>query len=376
MTLRSPEEIFYTVEDNITGTENKRSFSRDKLKEQLTDKTTCDTTILVLDEMDSVINKYQQTLFELFSWASNLPSVSLGNYQPGLILVGIANALDLTDRFLPRLRSNRINPKLVQFLPYTADQIGEVITAKLYSLNPKDNRKLPPPIVHPVAIKLCSKKAAVNTGDLRKAFDIIHRAIEVVEQMTMKRLSGEQFERLTLETAPKVMIAQIARVCNSAFDTNYQLKLEALNFQAKAVLCCLFKFEEKKNSSITDPSFKKGHGRKKCTKLIPSINSFFEFYSRYLKSVDRMLSTLKRSEFLEVLNTLESNSLINLSLLADNLNKFTSGMVNSNGNGNSNKRVISFGNYQISTNVPKSELLKAIGKIEILGKVMMGSRLN
>ncbi|QPG76731.1 hypothetical protein FOA43_004125 [Brettanomyces nanus] len=376
MTLKNPEQIFDILAKNLEGCNHrtgKLNTKIDHIRELLSDRSSSDMTILVLDEMDSVINKYQQALFELFSWASNLPSVQQDSFKPNLILVGIANALDLTDRFLPRLRSNRINPRLIQFLPYTADQIQQVITQKLYGLDEDSNGHGLPPIVHPTAIKFCAKKAAVNTGDLRKAFDIIHRAIEIVEQTTMKRMPCSKFTSLTVNNAPKVMISQIARVCSSAFNINYQLKLQALNLQSKTILCCLFKFEEKQDTPYVD-MFKKGAGRRRSlNKIIPSINNFFEFYNRHLKMVDRMLSTLRRGEFLEVLSTLESNSLINLTFLADKSGKFmTSNVSNTlgNGSGSPQKGVVTFGNYKISTNVPKSELVKSIGDIELLRKIM------
>ena len=52
--------------------------------------------ILVLDEIDQLDSKCQEVLYTLFEWPY------LRNSK--LILVGIANSLDLTDRILPRLK--------------------------------------------------------------------------------------------------------------------------------------------------------------------------------------------------------------------------------------------------------------------------------
>jgi len=51
--------------------------------------------LLVLDEIDQLESKCQEVLYTLFEWPY------LNNSK--LILVGIANALDLTDRILPRI---------------------------------------------------------------------------------------------------------------------------------------------------------------------------------------------------------------------------------------------------------------------------------
>ena len=51
--------------------------------------------LLILDEMDQLDSKNQEVLYMMFSW--------IGNTNSHLILIGIANSLNLTDRMLPRL---------------------------------------------------------------------------------------------------------------------------------------------------------------------------------------------------------------------------------------------------------------------------------
>ena len=53
--------------------------------------------MLVLDEIDHLITKDQDVLYSFFEWAKSNSSK--------LIMIGIANALDLTSRFLPRLKT-------------------------------------------------------------------------------------------------------------------------------------------------------------------------------------------------------------------------------------------------------------------------------
>jgi cell division control protein 6 len=52
---------------------------------------------VILDEIDQLISIDQTILYKFFEWAQ------MANSR--LVLVGIANALDLTDRFLPRLKA-------------------------------------------------------------------------------------------------------------------------------------------------------------------------------------------------------------------------------------------------------------------------------
>ena len=75
-------------------------------------------SLLVLDEIDQLNSSSQQVLYSIYEWPS-LPSSALilicELVKPNdfyyfiiylLLLLAIANALDLTDRLLPRLQAN------------------------------------------------------------------------------------------------------------------------------------------------------------------------------------------------------------------------------------------------------------------------------
>lgn len=81
-------------------------------------------SLLVLDEMDQLDSKAQDVLYTLFEWP----------FLPGsrLRLVGIANALDLTDRILPRLQARpRCRPQLLHFPPYSREQLVAIVQDRL-----------------------------------------------------------------------------------------------------------------------------------------------------------------------------------------------------------------------------------------------------
>lgn len=54
-------------------------------------------SVVILDEIDQLATKDQDVLYKIFEWATSASS--------RLVLIGIANALDMTDRLLPRLRA-------------------------------------------------------------------------------------------------------------------------------------------------------------------------------------------------------------------------------------------------------------------------------
>jgi cell division control protein 6 len=279
--------------------------------------------IVILDEVDRLVDLDLELLYSLFEW-SMLPSSRL-------ILVGIANALDLTDRFLPRLKSRNLKPELLPFMPYTAAQISEVITSKLKSLASSDSAAAP--FLHPAAIQFCAKKVAAQTGDLRKAFDICKRAINLVEQETrlgglgmlqeslsktplMENMnlsspiaSSQKGEQIiyTVDTAPKATIAHMARVTAQAFSNGTTQRLGALNLQQKAVLCSLSALEKRKReiqverTMFATPS--------KTHNAAPTIKQLFEAYSNLCKR-EKLLHPLTSVEFRDVVSGLETLSLV------------------------------------------------------------------
>ncbi|KAK1062351.1 AAA ATPase [Friedmanniomyces endolithicus] len=290
--------------------------------------------VVILDEVDRLVDMDLELLYSLFEWSMHASS--------RLVLIGIANALDLTDRFLPRLKSRNLKPELLPFMPYSASQIAEVLTLKLRSLVPGTSSHLP--FAQPAAIQFCAKKVAAQTGDLRKAFDICRRAIDLVEQETREtdataalqespsktplmeniNLSSPPSPRskalfnskartpplYTLDTAPKATIAHMARITALVFGNNTTQRLATLNLQQKAVLCALAALEKRKRDSqpartiFATPS--KNH---KDSAVAPSIKQLFEAYTSLCKR-EKLLHPLSAGEFRDVVEGLETLSLV------------------------------------------------------------------
>lgn len=81
-------------------------------------------SLIVLDEMDQLCNSKQSVLYSIFEW----PALE----DSRLVLIGIANALDLTDRLLPRLQARlALKPTVLHFPSYTRQQIIDIISDRL-----------------------------------------------------------------------------------------------------------------------------------------------------------------------------------------------------------------------------------------------------
>lgn len=292
--------------------------------------------VVTLDEIDHILTLDLEILYKLFEWSLQKSS--------RLVLLGIANALDLTDRFLPRLKARNLKPQLLPFLPYTAAQIKTVITTRLKSLMPSDS--LSPdyvPFMHPGAIELCSRKVSSQTGDLRKAFDICRRAIDMIEAETkfkheqaliletdpntpskrpLEEISNDasptskksappkslaqSLSTLTIETAPRALIMHVNKITSSTMSNGATSRLKGLNLQQKAALCALIALEKSKRDSVANlitstPS--------KSRIEAPTIKALYNVYSTLCKR-DSILHPLTNTEFRDVIDSLETLSLV------------------------------------------------------------------
>ncbi|MQL73552.1 hypothetical protein Taro_005913 [Colocasia esculenta] len=99
------------------------------------------TTLVIVDEMDYLITKDRAVLHDLFM---------LTTYPfSKIILMGIANAIDLADRFLPRLESLNCKPMVVTFCAYTKDQILTILQQRLMVLGYD--------VFEPLALEFCAR---------------------------------------------------------------------------------------------------------------------------------------------------------------------------------------------------------------------------
>lgn len=299
-------------------------------------KTSSTAYLVTLDEIDHILTMGLESLYRLLEWSLQKPS--------SLALVGIANALDLTDRFLPRLKAKSLKPELLPFLPYTAPQIKHIITTRLKSLMPQGEEGYVP-FIHPAAIELCSRKVSNQTGDLRKAFEICRRALDLVEAQTRSKHEDEAREKLlqstpskkplgekvndasgrgqsksivqimavslkgmTAETAPRASIAHLNKVTAAAFSNGTTQRMKALNLQQKAALCALVAYENRLRASAK--SVEAAGTPSKSQTLAPTIKTLFDTYCR-LCTRDSVLHPLSSSEFREVVGSLETLGLVN-----------------------------------------------------------------
>ncbi|TGZ84897.1 cell division control protein Cdc6 [Ascodesmis nigricans] len=377
MSLPTPSAIYTNILDSISPSDTTFSSSDPftALESLVTSSTpnddnTDDTLyILVLDEIDHLLT--QDHLSTLFSLSFNPSS--------RLLLIGIANALDLTDRFLPRLKARGLEPELLPFLPYTAAQISQVITSRLRSLLSEMEREELgekfTPFVHPAAIMLLSKKIEAATGDLRKAFDILRRTLELVEMEEVAKLGqslqssdnfklptipasptsrpalseisnaaslrsvatsgGSQMPNWTPATAPRATLGHISRACATSLGSSLTTRILSLPSHVKAVLCILVSSSSTSSASAI------------------SVVKLRELYARKCSAGEGKMQKLGQAEMRGVVERLEAAGCIDV--------------VRGTGKGRG-KKALEGAEEKLKSRVGRMEVLTALGGEGVVGR--------
>ncbi|RVE76700.1 hypothetical protein OJAV_G00011280 [Oryzias javanicus] len=182
------------------------------------------TVLLVLDEMDQLDSKAQDVLYTIFEWPF-LP-------ESRLCLIGIANALDLTDRILPRLQARLLcRPLLLHFAPYSRDELTAIVKDRLAQVSAEG-------VLDASAVQFCARKVSAVSGDARKALDICRRAVEMVESDQRKKKPESKEE----SPASRVGLPQVARVLSEVYGERMASQSsdgESFPLQQKLLVCCL-----------------------------------------------------------------------------------------------------------------------------------------
>lgn len=128
------------------------------------------TTVLLVDELDILCNRRQDVVYNLLNWPT------LNSAQ--LVVITIANTMDLPERLLMGKISSRLGLTRLTFQPYNFRQLQEIVMARLTGTSAFDAE----------AVQLVARKVAAVSGDARRALDICRRATEIADDKS--KLTG------------------------------------------------------------------------------------------------------------------------------------------------------------------------------------------
>ncbi|KAF7191430.1 Origin recognition complex subunit 1 [Pseudocercospora fuligena] len=198
--------------------------------------------VVLMDELDQLVTRNQGVMYNFFNWPQLRHS--------RLIVLAVANTMDLPERTLSNKISSRLGLTRITFPGYTHVQLIKIIQSRLEGVGQV--------VVEPDAVQFASRKVAAVSGDARRALDICRRAVEIAEQEiidqgptgeenqapngTPSKTPAKQQKGATTTNQPKkglVTIATIKRAINEATSTPLAAHLRSLPLSNKVFLAAL-----------------------------------------------------------------------------------------------------------------------------------------
>lgn len=264
-------------------------------KHNLLEWTPAHAAIFVFDEVDQLAERHPKLFRAILEW----PRLSKGAVK----VICIANTIDLTIKHLPA--DCPVN--ILRFESYGVDEITKILSDRLHRCN-EVLRGVS--LVQPQAIELCARKIA-STGDLRKAFEIMGKAISYAQEEASSSKEASYLANLdsyfkSVEVSSNCLI-NFAHVAKAIEDTinrstlvghNVRMAVQELNIHQRIVLIalCLLTRSAAPRSRLT------------VTIL----------YEKYLQLVTGIIEALPKHDCLELISHLETLRLLSLTKEAVN----------------------------------------------------------
>ncbi|KAH6627956.1 P-loop containing nucleoside triphosphate hydrolase protein [Chaetomium tenue] len=121
--------------------------------------------VVLMDELDQLVTKNQGVMYNFFNWP--------GLRHSRLIVLAVANTMDLPERTLSNKISSRLGLTRITFPGYNHEQLMRIVQSRLEGV--------PGDIVDGDAVQFAARKVAAVSGDARRALDICRRAVELAE---------------------------------------------------------------------------------------------------------------------------------------------------------------------------------------------------
>lgn len=276
MKVTDPHQSYSLLWEALKGDRVSPSHALDLLERELSHPSPRRVSCVVLmDELDQLVTKNQSVMYNFFNWPALRHS--------RLIVLAVANTMDLPERTLSNKISSRLGLTRITFPGYKHTDLMEIITTRLSNV--------PGNIVDPDAIQFASRKVAAVSGDARRALDICRRAVEIAEQAyeaastlenntindddaddidslpptpsktparkeaaNKRRLPQPESQQLTGKNAPgRVTITTIKQAIQEATSTPLQQALRCLPLSAKLFLAALL--ARVKRTGISESTF-------------------------------------------------------------------------------------------------------------------------
>ena len=191
----------------------------------------------------------QDALYRLFEWPCRKHST--------LVLVSIANRIDLLSRFLPLLGRRGIEPTQIIFSPYNAKAVLEILQSRLHAAGVNVPAGGSNSVIKPEALELLARTIAKKSGDARRALDLFRRTVEMKLQKVRSKKAARKRKRESMAGAGRAggvaaagsapddsepvskqaKMRQVSKAISASYGSQCVGDIRGLSREAKIILC-------------------------------------------------------------------------------------------------------------------------------------------
>ncbi|KAG5980031.1 hypothetical protein E4U55_004464 [Claviceps digitariae] len=226
MKITDPHQSYTLLWEALRGERASPSQALDLLEREFSNPSPRRVPCVVLmDELDQLVTKNQAVMYNFFNWPTLRHS--------RLIVLAVANTMDLPERTLSNKISSRLGLTRITFPGYTHEQLMKIIQSRLEGV--------PGDVVDADAVQFASRKVAAVSGDARRALDICRRAVEIAENDEQGDPStpSKHGKQDPMPRRGRVTIATIKKAINEATTNPVQQHLRGLPLMSKLLMAAL-----------------------------------------------------------------------------------------------------------------------------------------
>ncbi|CAG9860215.1 unnamed protein product [Phyllotreta striolata] len=163
MALSEPRQSYVEILKQLRGKTHSWEQAQNILEDIFVKQKKIPPIVMLIDELDILCTKRQDVVYNLLDWPTKAKNQ--------LIVITIANTMDLPERLLMSRVTSRLGLTRLTFQAYTYKQLQEIVSKRLCGTDTFNSD----------AIQFVARKVASVSGDARRALDICRRAVEIAE---------------------------------------------------------------------------------------------------------------------------------------------------------------------------------------------------
>ncbi|GAA5951775.1 hypothetical protein JCM3765_003115 [Sporobolomyces pararoseus] len=182
------------------------------------------TTVVLVDELDQMLTKRQEVLYNFFNWPHSAHS--------RLVVIAVANTMDLPERELNGKIRSRLGTNRIAFQPYNWTELKKILEARLSLVTSGGKDSTTVRLFEDTALQKIAKSVAGISGDARKALDVARRTLDRVALRNQSEGGGT-------EGIVKCTIQDATAAYNEMTKTGPGFFVKRLSFHEKVLLLAL-----------------------------------------------------------------------------------------------------------------------------------------